>query len=282
MVDTGLNTPPMITGYIMSVLTNLCDFAPHENIAIIGSGGKTTTLWHVAENFRHKRVLVTPTTKLFLPKPHFFDYLLSPEEFDALQTAQQGISLAGQVIDMTRPQEGTIHKPKKRREVANPDTFTHKVLGIPQKTIQQKSSLFNMVIMECDGARNLPLKGWAPYEPVIPEYATTTLAIIPLWCLGVPATSVIIHRLDRFLPMAQCAEGAPLTLRHLAHVIAHPTGLMAQTPAKGRTILFLHLADQASLPLAQELYKLLPQECLTRCERVIAGSAKEGWGQILV
>jgi probable selenium-dependent hydroxylase accessory protein YqeC len=67
-------------------LTEALGVRNSEVVSLIGAGGKTTTLLHLAKELRDagKKVLVTTTTKIFKPsKPHV-DKLFIVEDLDAL------------------------------------------------------------------------------------------------------------------------------------------------------------------------------------------------------
>lgn len=385
----------------MTGLAELFDFDQREAIAIIGSGGKTTLLWYLAAHFRAEKVLVTPTTKIFLPprwkqtppnsqepapangsrkerpvpdqsildqfvpdssaagqsisgqcvsgqyvsgqcisSQPYYDRLYDAAALSRIPEAMTGITLAGQFAFTPLPgtghttgaQDGDPLPPKKgatpgvegrsgleppqrletapqtisshapppakslpeknspsqteaptmarpRRAVSQPERFAHKISALPPAVLFSQRHLFEKIFMECDGSRNLPLKGWAPHEPVIPDFTTVTVAVIPLWAVGLKAGDDCIHRAGLFYPMAQCAAGDTIGLEHLARVIAHPRGLLAK--AKGKKVLLFHLEKPAQLPLAKDLAALLPLERKHTIGRIIAGSAREGWGTLL-
>lgn len=340
-----------------TALAKLFGFMQQETVAIIGSGGKTTLLWHLAQAFRQQKVLVTPTTKLFLPlstvpsAPMASTTPMSPitptttasqpptwptpsapsvcsgcsslpydrfcdsavftqlcaqcsEQPECLNASQlppfpsaslKGITLAGNMVTdcsspLNQPEkppskpDSTQKKREKRREVSDPTLFAHKITPLPQDLLARQRFLFDKVFMECDGARNLPLKGWSASEPVIPHFTSTVVAVIPLWAIGLQANHETIHRAELFYAMTGCQEGDSLTMEHLARAIAHPEGLLAKAGAR-RIILFLHCAEkkvpQGSHHLASQLVSFLPQKALQLTNRIVVGSAREGWGQVV-
>ena len=365
-------------------LAKLFGFMQQETVAIMGSGGKTTLLWYLAQAFRQQKVLVTPTTKLFLPLStvpmpmmapvmpmtpmtqisttaktammttmtqvftpptpstpsassacsgcsspalpydRFYDSeafaLLSPDLSEQAELSEQpdspkapevppltelppspgiylkGITLAGKKANdyspplnqpekpPSKPNNNADDKRGKRREVSDPTLFAHKITPLPQDLLAHQRFLFDKVFMECDGARNLPLKGWSASEPVIPYFTSTVIAVIPLWAIGLRANHETIHRAELFYAMTGCQEGDSLTMEHLARAIAHPEGLLAKAGAR-RIILFLHCAEksapQGSHHLANQLVSLLPQNALEQTSRIVVGSAREGWGKVV-
>ena len=241
----------------MKHIPELLELAPREVLALIGSGGKTSLLWLLARHFRHERLLVGATTKIFLPPPSDYDTLITGLDADPAP----GIHLAGTLL----PPQADM--PAKLGALA-PDILPRL---LPR---------YDRVLLECDGANRLPLKAWAAHEPVVPSETTATVGVITLWPVGQPIHSSRIHRLQQFLALTEAEENAPLALDHIARLIAHPEGLMAQ--AKGRRILLLNQVDHpGGLALAERLLALLPAAFLGSLERVAAASAHTDQGVLL-
>lgn len=296
-------------------LAKLFGFRQKEAVAIMGSGGKTTLLWYLARAFRSEKILVTPTTKLFLPQQkypqEYYDRLCDPAALALLSSLSPppapqhiphhngshtvfhevpagitlaGITLAGCLHATAPPHttaspwppqaegtanavtqgmaegEGMLPSGLKRREVADASAFAHKITPLDAGLLASQTGLFDKIFMECDGARNLPLKGWSSKEPVLPDFSTTVIAVMPLWAIGLTASDATIHRPELFYAMSQCRPGDTITLEHLAriithistHVITHHQGLVAQkgmrskesSDNKARFVLFLHSPDE--------------------------------------
>lgn len=212
-------------------------------------------------------------------------------------TAQKSESFYTQALSQSgsspaKAQGETCLKAKKRRDRDDPTLFAHKITPFPQDLLARQRFLFDKVFMECDGARNLPLKGWSPSEPVIPPFTSMVIGVIPLWGIGLQASETTIHRPERFYAMTGCQEGDVVTLEHLARAIAHPNGLLAKAGSRN-IILFLH-SDQGQPTrtdcanygshdprgVASQLVALLPQKTVQQTNRIIVGSAREGWGHV--
>lgn len=208
---------------------------------VIGSGGKTSLIWHLARYFalKPRSVLVTTTTKMF-----------PPAETESLP----GIITAGRL-----------------------NQRTGKLEALPLEEIAERITAYDLVLIEGDGSRGLPLKGWAEYEPVVPPFATVTIGVLPLWPLGKPVSAELIHRLTLFCDLTGADAGNALKIEHLAKVIAGGSrGKSLFTAAAGRKILFFNqIEDEASISLAAELAALLPEDFRLHLHGIIAGSVKQ-------
>ncbi|MDR2633694.1 MAG: putative selenium-dependent hydroxylase accessory protein YqeC [Treponema sp.] len=230
-------------------------------ITVIGSGGKTSLIWLLAQYGRGKKTLVTTTTRMFFPPKEagLYDYLLDASGLatDSFQP-QMGISLAG-------VQEGVSGKYR----------------SLPPALLASLVPSFDLVLIEGDGSRMLPLKAWAPYEPVIPASTTLTIGILPLWPVGLPVSPDIIHRLPLFSALSGAQSGEPLSLQHLVPVITgqrenRPWGKGLFSEARGKRILFFNqIEDPRGLEQAEQLLSLLPAAFLGELKGIIAGSVQQ-------
>jgi probable selenium-dependent hydroxylase accessory protein YqeC len=236
--------------------------AEPQVITVIGSGGKTSLIWRLAQQGRRRKTLVTTTTRMLFPPQEagLYDYLLDARgvQRGSWQPAA-GISLAG-IRDEVSGKYGAL----------SPDILASLV------------PCFDQILIEGDGSRRLPLKAWAAYEPVIPVYTTLTIGILPLWPVGLPVSGDIIHRLPLFSALTGAQPGETLGLRHLVPVI---TGTSQETEtgskglfseARGKKILFLNqIEDARGMERAEQLLSLLPAAFLGSLQGIIAGSVQQ-------
>ena len=145
--------------------------AQHANkkriISVIGAGGKTTLLHHLAEGYRRKglRVLVTTTTHMLIEA----DTDLSCDSFvigHKLET--DGYCMAG----------ARCEEPKK-------------ICALPHQVLEDVYAVADIVLIEADGAKHHSLKYPAAHEPVIVPETTEVILLMGLWELGKPAETVV-------------------------------------------------------------------------------------------
>lgn len=142
-----------------------------KRIAVIGAGGKTTTLSKLAGLHRTERVLLTTTTHIFPFSPPVCDRLcIAPSAEEITQAlAQPGVVCAG--------------VPSKNG----------KLTGLSEEILQAASQSADWIFYEADGAKCLPLKLHSDTEPVILPGTAHCFVIAGLSAWGKPIGEVV-HR----------------------------------------------------------------------------------------
>ena len=236
----------------------------NQAVAVIGSGGKTSLIWHLAATLSPgRRVLVTPTAKMLVPEKTIYDRYYG----DTLPVSSPGVTLGG-VFNRT----------------------SGKLESYPLTDLERIVPEYNLVLLEADGSRGLPLKAWNEREPVIPEYTDLTIGILPLWPLGKSLTKKIVHREDLFMALTGASEGEKLKAEHIIKLItggnAGRAGAQERpglfTRSYGRKILFFNqIEDEEQMLKARELARLLPQKFRTGLCTIAAGSVKANTLEVL-
>jgi probable selenium-dependent hydroxylase accessory protein YqeC len=230
-------------------------------VAVIGSGGKTSLIWHLAASLKSDRkILVTPTTKMLVPasETKLYDKYCNGTPPDSVP----GVTLAGTYNE-------TIGK----------------LESLAFKELSKITSSYDLVLLEADGAKGLPLKAWSEDEPVIPSFTTMTIGVLPIWPLGKPVSEKLIHRLPLFLELTGASAGDILKPEHIAALITGKAdeaggkgfpGLF--TKALGKKVLFFNqVEDDSTLERARELTKRLPSEFHEVLSGIVAGYIQKDW-----
>ncbi|MDR3170343.1 MAG: putative selenium-dependent hydroxylase accessory protein YqeC [Treponema sp.] len=228
-------------------------------ITVIGSGGKTSLIWYLARKMDRLCTLVTTTTKMGVPPPGAkrYDHFLKYESpTDASQVPAPGVTLAVAL-----------------------DASGGKLVALPPEALEAMVRQYDYVLIEGDGSRQLPLKAWAAYEPVVPAYTTLTVGILPLWPVGMIVSQTIIHRLPLFSTLTGLGEGEVLSLGALVPVLTGGNSALGKglfSAAQGKRVLFFNqIEDEKALDQARELLSLLPRSFLETLSMVIAGSVRQ-------
>ena len=146
--------------------------------SVIGSGGKTSLLAVLAHELPGTVVLTTTTHILPFPDVP----LVASADVDDVQAA-----LAESRVVCVGSQA------EKNGKLVTPDL-----------DIDALASLADYVLVEADGARRLPLKAHAAWEPVIPACSGRTILVLGASGLGHPVREKV-HRPKLFCELAGCA-----------------------------------------------------------------------------
>lgn len=149
--------------------------------ALIGGGGKTTLMYHLARELRqYGTVAVTTTTRIWPPT---------------------GIAVA--------------REPDAAREILDREGLV--CLGVPSAQGKLVSPAFegwdalaDYTLVEADGSAGKPFKGHEKYEPVLPPRRNTTVLVLGADGFGRPI-SVAAHRPALYARLAGVPENRPVT-----------------------------------------------------------------------
>lgn len=157
-------------------------------IAVVGSGGKTTLIRNLASRYREegKTVLVTTTTHMFIEE----DTLLTDNGQTIIQKLQEtGYAMAG-------VPEGV------------------KITALSEETFASVCDYADVVLVEADGSKHMPLKFPNAAEPVIPDGVDQIIVVWGPHGLNRPAREVC-HRLDLVVRCLGITEDTPMTSEHV-------------------------------------------------------------------
>lgn len=161
--------------------------------ALIGSGGKTSLLYRLAEELRAEGSVIVCTSTHIRRPPHLpVPDASVPEEVRAALAAQ-GVVCLGQ------PAAGGK-------------------LSAPALSFTVLTELADFVLVEADGSRQLPMKAHLSHEPVIPPNADQAILVVGACGFDRPIREVC-HRPERFAALAQAALSDPVTPERLSRVI---------------------------------------------------------------
>jgi len=199
-----------------------------EHITFVGGGGKTTTMFALAQALKQKgcTVLVTTTTNIFYPEPGQCDTVI----MDASPTLGMFTGLSpSTVVCLGGGVFGDLNKVK---SIA-PD-FLDALFA---------AKTFDHVLVEADGAKRKPIKAPAEYEPVVPLSATAAVGVIGMDVIGLPAEEKYVHRLEKFCEITGISEGADVDEKTIVNLIGHFNGLFKGVPEQAVKTVLLNKAD---------------------------------------
>ena len=226
-------------------LAEALDLRRGDMAALIGAGGKTTTMFRLAKELRDegRKVLATTTTKIFKPsKPHV-DRLFLVEDIEALAEACAAVAPpviigAGAGVN----QEG-------------------KLLGLPARWLDRlnEAKIFDAILVEADGAASRLFKVPSESEPVIPTSCQLTIWLMAITVFDKPLAAAWIHRSELAAALLDVDEKELMTQELIVRLVKHPAGCWKGIPAASRKAAVINQADS---PEAVAEAKSLAQKLL--------------------
>ena len=153
--------------------------------ALIGGGGKTTLMLTLArELYKKGTVIITTSTKIC--RPEEYETLIDPDD------------------------ETLASKLREKRVVCVASEGPTGKLCAPKMGFSKLAAFADYVIVEADGAKMLPIKAHAPYEPVIPENTQRTVMVVGVDGFGKRIADTV-HRPELYASLAGVEVDARVT-----------------------------------------------------------------------
>jgi probable selenium-dependent hydroxylase accessory protein YqeC len=205
------------------------DIGESEHIALVGGGGKTTTLWSLARELaKAGPTIVTTTTKAGAPpedvelvdwEHELPDRSLHPLVAEAF--AKSPLIAVGAGV-----RDG-------RLRAVSPEIADELLLRCGAR----------YVINEADGARMKPFKAPAEHEPVLASTTTLLVVVVGLDALGLPIDEEHLHRPERIVALTGASPGAPLRAEHVAAVVREYETRCADVDESARFAVLINKVD---------------------------------------
>jgi probable selenium-dependent hydroxylase accessory protein YqeC len=202
-------------------------------ISIVGAGGKTSLMFRLAHELSGlgQSVLTTTTTKIMMPRRSQSSHVI-------LTTSSR--TLIDNAVELLKE---SLHI-----SAASPRLPEHqgKIAGFSAVIIDEirRSSCFQWILVEADGAAQKPLKVPADHEPVIPGSSNWVIAVVGLAAIGKPLQNNWVFRHARYASITGLSEGMPVTPASVVKALIHPSGIFKGCPSRGQKILFLNTAGE--------------------------------------
>ena len=162
-------------------------------IAVVGSGGKTTRIHQLTEQYRidRKKVLVTTTTHMYREE----DCILTGNVEDISQRLNDcGYCMAGMPAE------------------------SGKMKALSEGVYKEVCKYADVVLVEADGSKGMPVKFPAAHEPVIPSNVNEIHVVTGLCAVGKPLKEVC-HRKELVQKCLGVSEETALTEEHLRKLL---------------------------------------------------------------
>ncbi len=255
-------------------ILNVLTVTKGEKISIVGAGGKTTLMFILAEELKRRgRVLITTTTKIYLPKRSQYNCLILKDSFGDHIDEENKYILNGNIvyvycgnISKTKEPDGEIHV------YGSSVNGENKVIGIDEKSISNILNNYDYILIESDGAKEKTLKAWKEDEPVVSNFTSTTIGVLSGEALNLKIHDGNIHRIDEFLKLINRSVGDSINEEDLLALIFKKEGLFKNS--KGRRILFINKVEEEDFKKLENLieYITIKNKELKLLDGILIGS----------
>lgn len=196
-------------------------FAKQLNIqpgvtAIIGSGGKTTLLYRLAQELSEENSVIVATSTHIFPPEHILCVLRTGRV--------RGLLCVGTPCENGK-------------------------LTAPEQSFEELACLADFVLVEADGAAGRPLKAHEKHEPVIPQNANLVICVVGASGIGAKVEDAV-HRPALFTELSgQTLAGPEAIAAVLTKEALHDRVLINQADTPQRLAAAKKLAALLSCPV---------------------------------
>ncbi len=216
-----------------SSLTEAFELRPSEIVSLVGGGGKTTMMFHLADELqkRGKTVITTTTTRIMEPSQSESPCVIVEEDEKIL------ISLLKEKIARHRHVTAARLRPG-----------DGKLKGLLPETIDKIADLklADYIINEADGAGRKPIKAPNATEPVIPSSTTLVIGVAGIDALNTKLSGEVAFRTELITRLTGLPEGKCITAEIMATLITAKGGISQFSPVSARIIPFINKSDLVS------------------------------------
>jgi molybdenum cofactor cytidylyltransferase len=223
-------------------------------VAFVGGGGKTSLLLALGRELAaaDKRVVGTTTTRMAAAE------VKGAPAYGLLQDLAQ----LGERLDKTRFCLVVGGLGREKAQSVSP--------ALPARLLSRDD--VDVVLVEADGARQLPVKAPAAHEPVIPPETTLLVPVVGIDALSAPLQDVA-HRPRLVAELTGCLPEETLSPQDVALLLTHPQGGLKSAPAAARIIPFINKVEtEEQLAQAAQIARRVAAH--PRITRVLIGAAK--------
>lgn len=199
-------------------------------ITIVGAGGKTSLMFSASSLLRKDyKVLVTTTTHIYVPHENDYDEMIMLSDLkenklkSIIENKNSGVYVIGSHI------------------VNNSSEDKPKIKGLSFEMLDKITPYFDIIIIEGDGSKKKPLKGWKDSEPVVYNKTTKIIGVLDISSLGLSINEENIHRIDEFLSIINDDKSKTVQIEHLKNIVLNKKGLFKLS--KGEKILFINKCE---------------------------------------
>ena len=197
-------------------------------VAVVGAGGKKTTLYTLAARASHDagcRAVVTATVRIPIFDRHVEDVAVTDDPVAALECAD-----AWPI--------GVV--PERESE--------DRYVGYDRETIDDiaAADVADLVLVKADGARTREFKAPNEREPQLPPSTETVIPVASVAVVGEPLSAEYVHRPERVAAITGRDRGETIRPADVAAVLASERGGLKEVPDGATVVVVLNKVDDAT------------------------------------
>ncbi|MCH4890102.1 putative selenium-dependent hydroxylase accessory protein YqeC [Acidaminobacter sp. JC074] len=229
------------------LIDEILDIKTHTKlITFVGGGGKTTSIYKIAQTLKKDHtVLVTTTTHMF--HPH--------DQVDRVYFGDLPDEVESNIVGLF-----TLYDPVK-----------NKVKGISKDQVNgiKDEKKFDLILNEGDGSKSRPLKSYGHHEPVIPSSSDMVVIVIGAEVFNQPLSEDLVHRIDPFMTITGLKEGQIIRPDAIIDLLTHQDGFLKNLPDHAKAYILINKAKSYSVDIEGFSEKLFLKT--NRYKAVISG-----------
>ncbi|MEG0687825.1 MAG: selenium cofactor biosynthesis protein YqeC [Hungatella sp.] len=228
-------------------------------ISIVGAGGKTSVMYQLAEELaaQGRRVIVTTSTHIVYPSAYQTVILQDPSELADFIWSGRILVVGGQIEEIPA-MAGTV--------------ALRKLKGLNSADIHRLAKFCEILLIEADGAKQLPLKLPAAHEPVIIPETDTVIG-----CAGLDAVGKTWEQMCFRRELAEGLLGITKTRKiqpeDVARILTDSLGTAKAVGERAYRIVLNKADDEVRLDLAGKVIEALHKIAQIPC--VVTSFAKD-------
>ncbi|TYT60685.1 selenium cofactor biosynthesis protein YqeC [Natrialba swarupiae] len=200
-------------------------------VAVVGAGGKKTTLYALARRTadRGARTVVTATVRIPIFDRQVERVVVTDDPIAAVERTDAELDQGplGVVPDTEGEDRYVGYEPSVVADLA-------------------ASGVADLVLVKADGARTRELKAPDDHEPQLPRAAETVVPVASVAAVGSPLSTDQVHRPERVAAITGREIGDPIRPIDVARVLASERGGLADVPDDATVVPLLNKVDDAA------------------------------------
>lgn len=248
-------------------------------ISIVGAGGKTSTMYDLAEELAAKGARVLMTTSTHIAKPEQYELAVVPKlaDLDVWMRSRNGAAAGQNMAEAAGRADGTAGGIRKQggfilaagKQAEGPNSAWK--LAMPEDlgketVMEQLLTQFDVILIEADGSKRLPLKVPSGTEPVLIPQTGLVIACAGLTaggklfgdtCFRFASHGIWLHRNEEDVIGAE----------DMALILMDERGSRKGVDGRYYRVLLNQADTEKEQKLAEEIARMLPDKLQAGCVR---------------